>query len=230
MAASGPAAMALSFSVDAAAVTEHDRWHAGEHLAERLSIPGFWRGTRWRSAARENDYFVVYEVDSLDVLESPEYLARLNRPSAWTAAMMTRYRGMRRGLCRIVGRSGCGLGYCALLVRLAPQPGRAAALRDWLTGAVLPSLPARDVLVSGLLLETALAPSLSEEQRIRGKDAGVNWLLLVTGYSDAAIARLAGDELARERLAQAGALDPAHEVYLLQQTVQREDAAPSDRS
>ena len=43
----GSAAMLLSFDVEADAIDEHDRWHTHEHLPERLSIPGFRRGTRW---------------------------------------------------------------------------------------------------------------------------------------------------------------------------------------
>jgi hypothetical protein len=43
----GSATMLLSFDLDAAAIEEHDRWHTHEHLPERLSIPGFHRGTRW---------------------------------------------------------------------------------------------------------------------------------------------------------------------------------------
>ena len=45
----GSAAMLLAFDVEATAVDEHDRWHTQEHLPERLSIPGFLRGTRWIS-------------------------------------------------------------------------------------------------------------------------------------------------------------------------------------
>jgi hypothetical protein len=45
----GPAAMLLSFDVLPEVVAEHDHWHTHEHLPERLSIPGFLRGTRWVS-------------------------------------------------------------------------------------------------------------------------------------------------------------------------------------
>ena len=47
MALLGKAAMVLSFDVAAAAIDEHDDWHTHEHFPERLSIPGFLRGTRW---------------------------------------------------------------------------------------------------------------------------------------------------------------------------------------
>ena len=38
--------MLLLFDVAQDAIPEHDEWHTHEHLPERLSIPGFVRGTR----------------------------------------------------------------------------------------------------------------------------------------------------------------------------------------
>jgi len=40
------AAMLLSFDVAREAIRQHDDWHTHEHLPERLSIPGFLRGSR----------------------------------------------------------------------------------------------------------------------------------------------------------------------------------------
>jgi hypothetical protein len=42
----GSAAMRLSFDIAPELAAEHDHWHLFEHLPERLSIPGFRRGTR----------------------------------------------------------------------------------------------------------------------------------------------------------------------------------------
>ena len=63
----GTAAMLLSFDVEDEAIDEHDRWHTQEHLPERLSIPGFNRGTRWIAAAGGPRYVVLYEVESLEI-------------------------------------------------------------------------------------------------------------------------------------------------------------------
>jgi hypothetical protein len=56
------AAMLLSFDVAAEAQAEHDDWHSYEHLPERLAIPGFLRGSRWRMLAGGPGYYVTYEV------------------------------------------------------------------------------------------------------------------------------------------------------------------------
>ncbi len=138
------AAMLLSFDIAAEAQLEHDDWHSHEHLPERLAIPGFLRGSRWRALAGGPAYFVMYEVGELGVLSSPAYMDRLNHPSPWTAKMMPSYRGMRRGLCEIVARAGHGLGGFGLLLRFGVEADGQAALRDWLAGEVMPALPAQD--------------------------------------------------------------------------------------
>jgi len=93
----GKAAMLLTFDVEQDAISEHDDWHTHEHLPERLSIPGFLRGTRWVAVRGAPRYAVLYEVDRLETLGSRNYLERLNNPSPWTSKMMTCYRAMSRG-------------------------------------------------------------------------------------------------------------------------------------
>src|SRR3954469_20132037 len=64
--------------------TEHDHWHTHEHMIERVAIPGFRRGLRYRSLMGSPRLCIIYEVDSLQTLASPAYLERLNNPSPWT--------------------------------------------------------------------------------------------------------------------------------------------------
>lgn len=62
----GSAAMLLGFDVVPEAMAEHDRRHTHEHMPERLSIPGFLRGTRWCALRGAPHYMVLYEVESLE--------------------------------------------------------------------------------------------------------------------------------------------------------------------
>lgn len=209
----GAAAMLLSFDIDAPAVDEHDDWHTHEHLPERLSIPGFLRGTRWRAASDGPGYMVVYEVSDLAVLGSEAYLQRLNHPTPWTSKMMPHYRGMRRGLCAVRGSFGLGDGYAAALVRFrAAQPD---AIHAWLLADVLPALPQHPGLGSAHLLEGAAQAAMTAEQRIRGADAGVDTAIIVTGYDAASVAGLAQGELAADRLAAHGAEEVSFVSYRL---------------
>jgi hypothetical protein len=196
----GKAVMLLSFDVVEDAIPEHDDWHTHEHLPERLSIPGFLRGTRWVSTDGKTRYFVMYEVDQLATLQSEGYMERLNNPSRWTTKLMPSYRGMTRGLCSVSGSFGMGMGQAGLLLRFKPESGREPSLRAWLLDDILPTLPSRDGLGSAHLFEGALAPLMTNEQRIRGADAGVDWAVLVTGYAEDALGRLRQGDVSHARI------------------------------
>jgi len=208
----GSAAMLLSFDVAAEAIAEHDQWHTQEHLPERLSIPGFVRGTRWVALQGQPQYFVMYEVEHLATLSSAAYLERLNHPSPWTAKIMPHYRGMARGFCSVTRSFGSGIGHAGLLLRFKPAAGTEASLRDWLLQdlARLPSTPG---IGSAHLFEAALTPQMTKEQRIRGADAGFDWALFVTGYSEDALAQLMQADLGSAELERHGATDVLAALY-----------------
>jgi hypothetical protein len=214
----GCAAMLLSFDVVPEAISEHDDWHTHEHLPERLSIPGFLRGTRWVALRGGPRYLVLYEVQQLTTLTSPAYLERLNEPSAWTARMMPHYRGMSRGLCLVSGSSGLGIGHLSVLLRFKPPSASAASLRRWLLQDVLPELPAKPGIGSVHLLEGAITPQMTNEQRIRGADAGIDWALLLMGYREAALAAL-GD--VADALQQRGATAICDSMYRIDYSLAR---------
>jgi hypothetical protein len=213
MALLGKAAMLLSFDIVPEAIVEHDDWHTHEHFPERLSIPGFLRGTRWIARQGQPRYFVMYEVEQLDILASAAYLERLNNPTPWTTQMMVHYRGMTRGLCKLVGSFGAGIGQAALFMRFKPEPRKEAALREWLLEEALPALPSQTGLASAHLFEGGLAAPATNEQRIRGKDAAVDSALLVTGYSAEAVATLSQTGLGEPQLEQRGAIGVRGGVY-----------------
>jgi hypothetical protein len=208
MALCGDAAMALSFDVEAGAIVEHDQWHTQEHMPERLSIPGFLRGSRWIAEGGSPRYFVLYEVRDLAVLTGPDYLARLNSPTPWTAKLMTRYRGLRRGLCNLRASAGTGLGHALLTIHYAPAAGRERELHEWLAHHALPGMASQPGFASAHVLEAAAAAPMTSEQRIRGQDAPVRSVLLVTAYDAQFVDRVADGELAPEQFARRGAAPP----------------------
>jgi hypothetical protein len=196
--------MLLSFDVVPEAVAEHDDWHTHEHLPERLSIPGFLRGTRWLATRGHPRYLVLYEVAKLATLTSAAYLARLNEPSVWTSRIMPHYRSMSRGLCTVLASHGLGMGSLTYLVRFKPQLEAAQSLSSWLL-EILPTLPARRGIGSAHLLRGAATALMTNEQRIRGADADVDTALLVMGYEADALSMLARDVLGPQHLERHGA-------------------------
>jgi hypothetical protein len=211
----GKAAMLLCFDIVEDAIAAHDDWHTHEHLPERLSIPGFLRGTRWVALQAQPRYLVLYEVRQLDVLTSVAYLDRLNHPTPWTSRTMPHYRGMTRGLCSVEASFGLGMGHVALLIRFG---GR-------LQEDLLRSLPARPGVGSVHLLKGAVAAPMTNEQRIRGADAGVDRALLVTGYGRDEVSALGRSELSAAELEKHGASGVVSGLYRSDYTLTAQEVA-----
>jgi hypothetical protein len=207
--------MVLSFDVVPDAVVEHDDWHTHEHFPERLSIPGFLRGTRWVAQHGTPRYFVMYEVEGLATLASAAYRERLDNPTPWTTKIMTWYRGMARGFCTIADSFGVGLGQTGLMIRFKPAEEREAELHQWLLDELAP-LVSRAGFASAHVLKAALTPQSTNEQRIRGSDSAVDWVLLVTGYSAGSATDLFQTRFGEEEFSRRGAKGHAGGVYRME--------------
>jgi hypothetical protein len=183
----GSAAVAMWWDVPAEMQSEWEDWHTHEHMPERLSIPGFLRGSRWVAGS---SYFVLYEVATLDTLTGGAYLERLNNPTPWSRKMMPHHRNMVRSLCNVRARFGRGLGHALATLRLdAPLEG-------------LSALPERRGVSTALLLESKPMTGMPQttEQQIRGGDAEANWIALIGGY-DTDLVAVAARELAPRAVA-----------------------------
>jgi hypothetical protein len=118
--------------IDADYVLRFQQWHNCEHMPERLGIPGFIEGRRYRSDAAKPTYFMCYVTTSPDVLRSPDYLAALNRPTPWTLESLPHFRNPNRSLYRRLAVTGREMAYAPynLLVRFdtARLPAELAGL------------------------------------------------------------------------------------------------------
>lgn len=191
MALLGSAAMLLWYDIVPERISEHDEWHTREHFPERVGIPGFIRAQRWVSVSSGPRYFVVYEVRDIDILSSTPYLERLNNPTPWTRQMMPHFKSMVRGFCRLESSTGTVLGATSVSVRYAAAKGMEVQLQSWLDRDVIPQLVRRQGFASAFILRSDRAPEMTAEQRIRGRDASIEWVLLVTGYSSQLMKELA---------------------------------------
>ncbi len=205
MALLGSAAMLLWFDIVPEQIAEHDDWHTREHFPERVGIPGFIRAQRWVASTPGPRYFIMYEVADIGVLSSAPYLERLNNPTPWTSRMMPSYRGMVRGFCNLESSYGSVLGTTGVTLRYSAAPGSDDRLRGWLKGELIPELMLRKGFTSAFMLRSERAPEMTAEQRIRGRDASVDRVLLATGYSPELMAGLAQNELSASSLEAHGA-------------------------
>ena len=203
----GNAAVAIWCDVAFEIKDEYDDWHAHEHMPERLSIPGFLRGTRWVSTDGRNAYCMLYEAQEEATVTGGRYLERLNDPTPWSRKMMAHHRNMVRSLCRVRARFGAGLGQFLLSVRCSPEPQERAGLESWLCAELLPGIPARKGCVTAHFLQNIPARSASPtaEQKLRGGDAAADWIVLISGYAAEALESIMASEMNEENLAAHGA-------------------------
>ncbi len=139
--------------------------------------------------------------------------------------MMPHYRKMTRGFCSVSGSFGLGVGHIAVLLRFKPESASAASLRRWLLQDALPQLPPLRGVGSVHLLEAALTPQMTNEQRIRGADVGIDWALLLTGYGEQALADMVRDVLGPPHLEQRGATGVLAATYRIDYSLSRVEVA-----
>ena len=150
----GSAVLAIWSDADPRYEDEFNRWYTHQHLPERVSVPGFRRGRRYRKdgpgALR---YFTLYETDNAGVLASQPYLDRLNDPTEWTRKVMPYFTGGRRAVMTVTSTAGQGAGGDAATIEFGVAGGREAELRGWLARTGQAELDAAQSLIGWHLCE-----------------------------------------------------------------------------
>ena len=155
---------------------EFEAWFQGEHLQERLAVPGFLFGRRHQAISGSCGYFNFYLVESPAVLVSKPYLARLDNPTPLTRKVMSEiFINMSRTICRRTLRLGAFRGAYAVTVRFndAPDMNALVALANTLV---------QDAGVASCEIWSAVdraGQPLSMEEKLRGGDKKIEACLMV---------------------------------------------------
>lgn len=151
-------------------------WFQTEHLAERLSVPGFVFGRRHQAISGASAYFNFYLVERPEVLTSGPYLERLDNPTPMTKMIMTDvFKNMSRTVCHRTLRRGAMRGAYAVTVRFNDRPGESALT------VLLDELLADKNIASGeiwMAADDTGQPVLLEE-KLRGGDKKIKGALMV---------------------------------------------------
>ena len=127
MAEQHPGILAIWNDCRAGREAEFEAWFQGEHLMERLAIPGFLFGRRHQAISGNAGYFNFYLVESPDVLISKPYLERLDDPTPMTKRIMSEvFLNMNRTVCRRTMRYGGFRGAFAVTARFNAAPDEGA--------------------------------------------------------------------------------------------------------
>ena len=160
---------------------DYEAWYAGEHLPERLGLPGWLRGRRYEAVGSGPQFFTYYEVEAPTVLVSGVYLERVNNPTPLTHRIMSdAFRNMSRTVCTVERVFGAMRGAWAVTLdrnvplnidRIADQAG-VARVELWREAQV--AQPAENV-----------------ESRLRGGDTTVQTCLFAETLRRADAERIA---------------------------------------
>jgi hypothetical protein len=82
------------------------QWHNCQHMSERVNIPGFRLGRRYRGYDDAATFLMFYETESPSVLADKPYQAALNSPTPWTCEALKLFKSPARAVYRLVGESG----------------------------------------------------------------------------------------------------------------------------
>jgi len=86
-----------SFDISDCPEDEFNDWYDTEHIPDRQKVPGFLNFERWIGADNPKVVLAIYDLQSADVLQSPEYLAiGFHNPSPWTRRLMPKTKRVLR--------------------------------------------------------------------------------------------------------------------------------------
>jgi hypothetical protein len=132
----GAGFLAIWSDVYSGNLTDYRHWLTREHTTERVTTRGF-LGVRVFRAARAdiNRFFILYELESPEVLDGPAYMARLNAPTPWSQRIMPQLGNFIRGGGVITARSGRGEGATIAALRIERLPDNPQRLAETIVAA-----------------------------------------------------------------------------------------------
>lgn len=217
--------LAIWNGIAAQAEADFAAWHMREHIPERVATPGFLRGRRYVGERGTPKYFNFYETQSPQTLNSPDYLARLNAPSAWTQRVVRHFCDTTRTICAVAVSRGAGDGAYIATLRLTARGDRAAFL-EAIGGEAIAALCEAPSIVAAHLLEGQGGGATTAEKALRAApDATADWVLLVEAADRASLEAALADRTVAAALAAATSGYEAQRdsgVYRLQFALARE--------
>jgi len=174
-------------NVEPSAEAEFNRWYQQQHLSERLAVPGFKTVKRYRALEAAQKYLVVYECESVEVLQSEAYQERLAQPTPWTQTIMPSFRDTSRTALREDWVLGNGTGSVIALLHCMPMEGQHAQALNFLSQRLGPELMANDSILRVALwrADNSATGEATAEMSLRGApDLRANWVICAEGIED----------------------------------------------
>ena len=119
----GAGFLAIWSDVEPDHLTDYRHWLTREHTTERVTTKGFLASRVFRAARDDIDrFFILYELETPEVLDGEAYLARLNAPTPWSQRIMPKLGNFIRGGGVMIARAGRGEGASIVALRIETLP------------------------------------------------------------------------------------------------------------
>ena len=184
----GKGMLLTSMDIDPADEADFNRWYDREHLEERVAIQGFNEARRYVARVGSPKYLCLYSTETIDVLDSPAYRARLTNPTDWSTRSMAQFKNMIRAVARITISRGQGRGAVLGIVRLRPQAGQDEALRAELNKRLDPAT--LDGIISMHLIESDAGLSGPTAEIPSASTGSGDWYVLIDGINASAVSSM----------------------------------------
>ena len=184
----GKGMLLTSMDIDPADEADFNRWYDREHLEERVAIQGFNEARRYVARVGSPKYLCLYSTETIDVLDSPAYRARLANPTDWSKRSMAQFKNMIRAVARITISRGQGRGAVLGIVRLRPQTGQDEVLRAELDKRLDPAT--LDGIISMHLIESDARLSGPTAEIPSASTGSGDWYVLIDGINASAVSSM----------------------------------------
>ena len=185
-----PGILAIFNDVRPGREAEFEAWFQGEHLFERLAVPGFLFGRRHQAVSGSCGYFNFYLVESPAVLTSKAYLERLDNPTPMTKKVMSDiFINMNRTVCRRTVRKGGFRGGYAVTARFDTPPDEPALAAQLEAALASPAVASGEIWIA---LDPKDMP-VSGEEKLRGGDKKIAGCLMIDTLRQADAEKIGAD-------------------------------------
>ncbi len=171
------------------AEADFNRWYDREHVAERVAMPGFQFGRRYRAAAdAPMRYLALYGTESVAALSSPGYLAALGQQSPWSQRVLARMTDTLRLVGEVTKRHGIGHGAKMIAGLLSVPTADADAMRGLLDDGLLKPAALLDGVASAWMMEADpfLSRPVTPGAPVPDPNGPLTWLVAIeAGTTDA---------------------------------------------
>lgn len=161
-------------------------WHNTEHIPERVAIPGFMLGRRYRVATNTSRFLMCYDTTDSGVLVSDAYVAALNHPTPKTRQSLAWFRNPLRNLYNLAdewGDAGPTATPVLVTIRIDAEaerslPSAERGIAEVFAAAARSALSSDPVRAAVYSVEAASAAVKTNERAIHGAVAEEGGLLV----------------------------------------------------